>query len=147
MNKTVKDMRMEIEIIKKTQSERIHEMENRGKRIGTVDAIESPTDYQRWKRISGIEDTVEGMDTSVKEHAKSKKFLTQNIWNTMKRPNLRIIEIEEFEESQLQENIFNNNSLKKKSYPFYVTLKYYYINNSHMRTVELQVIKVHVPGQ
>ena len=42
-----------------------------------------------------------------------KKFLTENIqqiWNTMKRPNLRIIGIEEGEESQLQgsENILNN---------------------------------------
>ena len=43
------------------------------------------------------------MDTLIKRIAKLKQLLTQNIqeiWNIMKRPNLRIIEIEEFE-SQL----------------------------------------------
>jgi hypothetical protein len=42
--------------------------------------------------------------TASKENVKAKKFLTQNvqeIWNTMKRPNLGIIGIEEGEESQL----------------------------------------------
>lgn len=40
----------------------------------------------------------EEVDTLVKENAKSKKLLTQNIqkiWDTMKRANLRIIGIEE----------------------------------------------------
>lgn len=31
---------------------------------------------------------IEEMDTAVKENVKSKKILVQNIWNTMKRPNL-----------------------------------------------------------
>ena len=46
-------------------------------------------------RITGIEDTVEEIDTLIKENAKSKNVLTQNIqtpweypkiWDTMKRP-------------------------------------------------------------
>ena len=44
---------------------------------------------------------IEETDTSVKENVKSKKFLTQNIqeiWDTTKSQNLRIIEIEEGEE-------------------------------------------------
>ena len=44
-----------------------------------------------------ISDIKEETDTSVKESIKSKKFLTQNsqeLWDTMKRPNLRIIGIE-----------------------------------------------------
>jgi hypothetical protein len=44
------------------------------------------------ERISGIE----YIDTLVKENTKYKKVLTQNIqeiWDTMKRPNLRIIRI------------------------------------------------------
>jgi hypothetical protein len=54
---------------------------------------------------------IEEIDTSGKENVKSKKCLTQNIqeiWDTMKIPNLRIIRIEE-DESQIQgpENIFN----------------------------------------
>ena len=49
------------------------------------------------------------MDTSLKENVKSKKPLTQSIqeiWDTIKGPNLRLIGIEE-EESQLKgpENI------------------------------------------
>ena len=60
----------------------------------------------------GLDNTVEEMGISVKESVKSKKILTQNIqkiWDTMKRPNLILIEIEEGKESQLQgpENIFN----------------------------------------
>jgi hypothetical protein len=44
----------------------------------------------------------------IKENAKCKKFLTQNIWetwDTMKRPNLKIIEIEEGEDSQYKRPI------------------------------------------
>jgi hypothetical protein len=52
------------------------------------------------------------MDTTVKENAKCKKLLTQNvqeIQDTMRRPNLRVKGIEESEESQLKGpvNIFN----------------------------------------
>ena len=48
----------------------------------------------------------------VKENIKSNKFLTQNIqeiWDTIKGPNLRIIRVEEGEELQIKgpENIFN----------------------------------------
>ncbi|KAL6037201.1 hypothetical protein STEG23_016771 [Scotinomys teguina] len=62
-------------------------------------------------RISNVEDTIEEIDSSVKENTKSKKVIKQNvqeIWDTMKRPNLRIIGIEG-EEYQLKgmENIFN----------------------------------------
>ena len=44
------------------------------------------------------------MNTLAKENVKSEKFLTQNIqeiWDTMKRTNLRIIGIEEGEEYQI----------------------------------------------
>jgi hypothetical protein len=70
--------------------EAILEMKSQGKR-------KENTDY----RISGAEDTLEDSDTSIKENAKCKKFPAQNmqeIWDTMKTPNLRIIEIEEGEE-------------------------------------------------
>jgi uncharacterized coiled-coil protein SlyX len=64
------------------------------------------------ERISGIEDTIEGIDISVKENSKCKKFLNQNIqeiWDTMKMPNLTIIGIEEGDNYQFKrpENIFN----------------------------------------
>ena len=52
------------------------------------------------------------MGTTIKENAKCKKILTQNIQeiqDTMRRPNLRIIGIEESDDSQLKGpvNIFN----------------------------------------
>jgi hypothetical protein len=34
---------------------------------------------EREERISGAEDSIEMMDTTIKENAKSKKILTQNI--------------------------------------------------------------------
>ena len=71
----------------------------------------SPREYKR-ERISGVEDTIENIDTIVNRNAKCKKLLTQNIQeiqDTMRRPNLRIIGIEESGDSQLKgpENIFN----------------------------------------
>jgi hypothetical protein len=64
------------------------------------------------ERILGAEDAIENMDTTIKENAKCKKNLTQNIkkiQDTMRRPNLRIIGIEENEDFQHKGpvNIFN----------------------------------------
>ena len=100
---------MEITTIKKSQRETIMEIENLGKRSGVIDA--SITNRIE-ERIAGAEDTIENIDTTVKENAKSKKLLTQNIQeirDTMRRPNLRIIGIDENEDFQLkgQANIFN----------------------------------------
>jgi hypothetical protein len=69
----------------------------------------SPTEYkrEREKRESQVQKiyTIENIDTTVKENAKYKKLLTQNIQeiqDTMRRPNLSIIDIEESEDSQLK---------------------------------------------
>jgi hypothetical protein len=64
------------------------------------------------ERISGAEDSVENIDTTVKETAKCKNLLTQTIQeiqDTMRRPNLRIVGIKESKDSQLKGpvNIFN----------------------------------------
>jgi hypothetical protein len=64
------------------------------------------------EKISGAEDFIENMDTTIKENAKCKKILTQNIQeihDTMRRPKLRIIGVDENEDFQLkgQVNIFN----------------------------------------
>jgi hypothetical protein len=53
------------------------------------------------ERISGAEDSIEYMDTTIKENAKDKKILTQNIQeiqDQMRRPNLRIIGVDENED-------------------------------------------------
>jgi hypothetical protein len=53
------------------------------------------------ERILGAEDSIENMDTTIKENAKCKKILTQNIQeiqDIMRRPNLRIKSINENED-------------------------------------------------
>jgi hypothetical protein len=55
----------------------------------------SPSEYKKRKRISGSNDTIENIDTIIKEKAKCKKILKQNIQDAMRRPKLRIIGIEE----------------------------------------------------
>jgi hypothetical protein len=72
------------------------------------------------KRISGAEESIGNMETTIKENAKCKKFLTQNIQqieDTMRRPKLKIIGIDENEVLQLKrpENIFNK--IIEESYP------------------------------
>jgi hypothetical protein len=57
---------------------------------------------------------MENIDTTVKENAKCKKPLTQNIQeiqDTVRRPNLRIIGIEENEDSQLKGPVISSTKL------------------------------------
>jgi hypothetical protein len=84
MNKTIQNLKMELETIKKSKRETILETENLGKRSGAIDA------------------SIGYIDTTIKENAKCKKILTQNIQeiqDIMRRPNLRIIGIEERKDS------------------------------------------------
>ena len=73
----MQNLKVEINAIKKTQAEGILEMENLGKRMGTTDA----SIINRIQEISGIEDTWEKIDTSVKENVKAKK----NPWHKTSR--------------------------------------------------------------
>ncbi|KAL6083568.1 hypothetical protein STEG23_000641 [Scotinomys teguina] len=120
MKKTVQDLRIEIETIKKTQTEAMLEIEDLTKQTGTTDTSITNRMQEMEQRVSDAEDTIEKLDSSVKENAKAKNAVTQNvqeIWDTMKRPNLRIIEIEEGEKYQLKgtENIFNK--ILEKNFP------------------------------
>ena len=67
---------MEIETIKKSQRETTLELENLGKRSGIIDARITNRIQEIEERISGAEDTIENIDTTIKENAKSKKLLT-----------------------------------------------------------------------
>ena len=72
------------------------------------------------ERISGAEDNIENIDKTVKEDAKTKKLLTQNIQeiqDTMKRPNLRIIGIKEGEEYQLRFTVNIFNKIVEENFP------------------------------
>ena len=86
------------ETISKSQRETTLEIENLGKRSGVIHASIKLRIKEIEERISGAEDTIENIDTTVKENAKSKKLVTQNIQeiqDTMRKPNLRIIGIDE----------------------------------------------------
>ena len=112
LNKTIQDLEMEVDTIKKTQSETTLEIETLGKKSGTIDASISNRIQEMEERISGAEDSIENISTTIKENTKRKRILTQNIQeiqDTMRRPNLRIIGVDENEDFQLKgsANIFN----------------------------------------
>jgi hypothetical protein len=72
------------------------------------------------KRISGAEGSIENMFTTIKENAKCKKILSQNIQeiqDTMRRPNLRIIGIDENEDFQLKVTVNIFNKIIDKNFP------------------------------
>jgi hypothetical protein len=109
INKTILDLKREVDTIKKTQSKATLEIETLGKKSGTIDASISNRIQAMEKRISG--DSIENIGTTIKENGKCKKILTQNIQeiqDTMRRPNLRIIGVDENEDFQLNgvANIF-----------------------------------------
>jgi hypothetical protein len=104
LNKIIQDLKMEVEKIKKSQRETTLEIENLGKRSELIHARITNKIKQTEERISGAEDTIENVDITVKENAKCKKFLTQNIQktqDTFRKPNPRIIHRKESEDSQL----------------------------------------------
>jgi predicted nucleic acid-binding Zn-ribbon protein len=80
LNKTIQDLKREVDTIKKTQSEAMLEIENLGKKSGTMDASISNRIQEMEERISDErEDSIENIGTTIKENGKCKKNLTQNI--------------------------------------------------------------------
>jgi methyl-accepting chemotaxis protein len=73
MNKTVQNLKIEIETTKKTQVEETLVMENLGRKIGTTITSINNRIQEMEERISDVKDTIDEIDTSVKENAKSKK--------------------------------------------------------------------------
>jgi len=98
--------------MKKEHMETTLDIEIQKKRQESVDTSITNRIQEIEQRISGAEDSIEIINTTVKDNLKRKKLLVQNIQeiqNSMRRSNLRIIGIEESEDSQLKgpENIFN----------------------------------------
>jgi chromosome segregation ATPase len=101
LNKTIKDLKMEVETMKETQRETSLEIQTQGNKPGTMDASISNRIQEIEERISDAEDSIENMDRTIKENAKCKQTLTQNnqdIQDTIRRPNLRIIGVDENED-------------------------------------------------
>ena len=71
MNKTILDLKREVDKIKKTQSETTLEIETLGKKSGTTDVSISNRIQKMEERISGAEDSIENISTTKKmENAK-----------------------------------------------------------------------------
>ena len=95
---------MGVETIEKSQRETNLEIEKLLKRPGIINASITNRIQEIEEIILDAEDTIENIDIAVKENAKCKKLLTQNvqeIQDTMSRPNLRIIGIKESKDYQL----------------------------------------------
>jgi chromosome segregation ATPase len=155
-NKIIQDLKMEIETIKKSQRETTLELESLGRRSGVINASITKRIQEIEERISGAEDTIENIETTIKENVKCKKILTQNIQeiqDTMRRPNLRIIGIEERENFQLKRpvNIFNkaieeNFPNLKKDMPMNTQEAYRTPNRLNQKRNSFHHIKVKTPS-
>jgi chromosome segregation ATPase len=108
LKKIIQDLKMEIETVKKSQRETTQEIENLRKILGVIDASITNRIQETEERISGAEDIIENIETTVKENGKCTKLLTQNI-QEIQDTNLRKIGREENENIQFKGpvNIFN----------------------------------------
>jgi uncharacterized coiled-coil protein SlyX len=79
MNKTILDLKRKVDTIKKTQSEAMVEIETLGGKSGTIDASINNRIQEMEERISGVEDSIESISTTIKENSKCKKILSKNI--------------------------------------------------------------------
>ena len=122
---TVQDLKTEMESMKKSQAEGQLAMENLGKRRETSETSITNRIQEIEERISDSEDTIEKLNALTEENSKFNKFSSQNIqemWDTIKKPNLRIIGVEEGEELQIRKYIQQNYRRKlpqpKERYPY-----------------------------
>jgi predicted nucleic acid-binding Zn-ribbon protein len=67
LNKTIQDLKMEIETMKKSQMETTLELENLGKRSRGIDASITNRIQGFEERISGAEDSIENIGTADKK--------------------------------------------------------------------------------
>ena len=73
LSKTIQDLKSEVETSKKSQRETTLEIENLEKKSGAIEANINNRIQEMEERISDDEDTIETMDSTVKENAKKQK--------------------------------------------------------------------------
>ena len=76
LNNAVKYLKVEVETIKKTQMEATLEIVNLGKMLGITNVSITNKMQKAEETISGVEDTLENIGTTVKENSRHKKLLT-----------------------------------------------------------------------
>jgi hypothetical protein len=134
LNKTIQDLKMEVETMKKTQRERNLEIETLGTKTGNIDVSISNRIQEMEVRIPGAEDSIENMGTHNQRKCKMQKDPNSkhpgNPGHKEKRKptDNRSVEIEDF---QLKgpANIFNkiieeNLSYLKKEMPMNIQEAY-----------------------
>ena len=120
LNKTIQNLKREVETIKKTQSETTLEIETLEKKSRNIDTSISNKIQEMEERMSDAEDSIENMSTTIKENSKCKKILTQRIQgiqDTMRRLKMWIIGIDKKDDFQHKgpANIFNK--IIKETFP------------------------------
>jgi predicted nucleic acid-binding Zn-ribbon protein len=70
LNKTIQDLKMEVETIRKSQRDTTLEIENLGKKSGGIDTSITNRIQEIEESISGSEDTIENIDTTMEENVK-----------------------------------------------------------------------------
>jgi chromosome segregation ATPase len=73
LSKTIQDLKREVETIKKTQRETTLEIETLGKKSGIIDASISNRIQEMEERISGAEDSIENVSTTIKKMQNAKR--------------------------------------------------------------------------
>jgi predicted nucleic acid-binding Zn-ribbon protein len=73
MKKTILDLKSKVDTIKKTPNEAMLEIETLGKISGTIDAGISNKIQEMEERISGAEDSIENISTTIKEKVQNAK--------------------------------------------------------------------------
>jgi hypothetical protein len=74
LKKIIQNIKIEIETINKAQSETTLELENIGKRSGVIDASTTNRIQETEEKISGADDIIENVETTVKENENAKSF-------------------------------------------------------------------------
>jgi hypothetical protein len=121
LNKTIQDLKVGSRNNKENSKGDNSGDRTLGKKSGTIAANISNRIQEMEERISGAEDSTGNVGTTIKESAKSKKILTKNIQeiqDTMRRPNLLIIGVDENEDFQIKgpANIFNK--IIEENFPY-----------------------------
>jgi hypothetical protein len=119
LNKTIQDLKREVETIKKTQNETTLEIETPKKEFRNHRCEHQKQNTRDGRENLGAEDSIENRAQQSKkmQKAKCKEILTQNIQkiqNTMRRPNLWIIGVDENEDFQLKLQQISSTKLYKK---------------------------------
>jgi predicted nucleic acid-binding Zn-ribbon protein len=73
LNKTIQDLKMQVETITKSERETTLDIENLEKTTGVTDARITNSMQEIEERISGTETSIENIDTTVKRKCKMQK--------------------------------------------------------------------------